>query len=82
MRISLYRSGNSYPLFEFLHNSHLIRQIKQKKFRIKLETRPGIEPRSIAEQSGTLTITPNCFLSLCETAIQSYACMGDSVKFV
>ena len=68
---------------KFFRNSHLIRRIQQKRnLEKKLETSAGIEPRSLAQQSGTLTITPNCFLCLYEAEIQSYSCMGDSVQFV
>ena len=41
-----------------------------------------MEPRSLAYQSGTLTITPNCFLCLCEAIIEPYSCLGDSVQFI
>ena len=41
-----------------------------------------MEPRSLAYQSGTLTITPNCFLCLCEVIIEPYSCLGDSVQFI
>ena len=41
-----------------------------------------MEPRSLAYQSGTLTITPNCFLCLCEVIVEPYSCLGDSVQFI
>ena len=41
-----------------------------------------MEPRLLAYQSGTLTITPNCFLCLCEAIIEPYSCLGDSSQFI
>ena len=67
---------------EFFHNSRLIRWIQQNKIYQKSETWPGMEPRSLAYQSGTLTITPNYFLCLCEAIIKPYSCLGDSVQFI
>ena len=46
----------------FFRNSRLIRSIKKDK---------------IAKLSATLTITPECFLCLCEALIYCYSCMGD-----
>ena len=46
----------------------------------KLKTWPEIETRSLAYQSGTLTITLECFLCLCEAVIECYSSMGDSVS--
>ena len=66
---------------EYFHNSRLIRRIQQKKFTKNSETWPGIEPRLLAYQSGTLTITLKCFLCLCEAITESYSCMDDSVQF-
>ena len=53
--------------------------IQQNKIYKKLLTWPVIEPRSLAQLSGTLTITRQCFLCLCWAVIESYSCMGDSV---
>ena len=36
--------------------------------------------RAWVNLSATLTITLECFLCLCETVIESYSCMGDSVS--
>ena len=41
-----------------------------------------MEPRSLAYQSGTLTITPECLLCLCEAIIEPYSCLGDSAQFI
>ena len=58
-----------FSLFEFFHNSCLIRWILQNKIYKKLQIWPGIEPRLLAYLSGTLTITLECFLFLCEVVI-------------
>ena len=68
--------------FEFFHNSRRIRWIQQNKIYQKSETWPGMEPRSLAYQSGTLTTTPECLLYLCEAIIEPYSCLGDSVQFI
>ena len=62
----------SHVLIEFFHNSRLIRQILQIKFPKKLQTWPGIEPGSLDWLSGTLTITLECFLWMCETVNRSW----------
>ena len=63
-------------------HSNIIRQIEQKKITKKIGDLTRDEPRSLAQLSGTLTITLNCFVCLCEAIIESYSCMGDSVQLV
>ena len=41
-----------------------------------------MELRSLAQQSGALTITPECFLCLYDAVIECYSCMSDSVQFI
>ena len=46
---------------EFFHNSRLIRWTPQKEKLQNIQTWPGIEPRSLAQLSATVTITLECF---------------------
>ena len=68
-------------IIEFFHRSHLIRF---NKFKIdkKSETSPGMEPGSVAYQSGTLTTTLHCLQCLCGIILEPYSCLCDSVQFI
>ena len=65
----------NYNVFAgFKYNSHPIRRNPQNKLDKKFR-----DLTRDAYQSGTLTITLECFLYLCEAVIESYLCVGDPV---
>ena len=66
-------------IFEFFHNFDEFNKIK---FITNHRLDQGWNPRSLAYQSGTLTITLECFLFLCEVITEPYSCLGDSAQFI
>ena len=57
-------------------------ELHKIKFTKNYRLDQGIEPRLLALLSGTLTITPECFLCLYEAVIESYSCMDSVIHLI
>ena len=80
LNILNHRAIKTNKVFQFIHNSRLIRWIQQNNFYKKINRIDQIA--CLAVRSGTLTIILECFLCLCEAVIESYLCIGDYVQFI